>query len=487
MKLLLLFIFISIVSFAQTGNIRGKITDGDQPVPSVNVIIVDLNTGSVSNEDGSYELKNIPAGNHTIRFSSVGYETINEDIIIYAGKTVELNVVMNEVAIEVGTVEVTGVRRQEQSDTRSSVINLNPRSAKILPGAGEDVLRSLQALPGVLAPNDFSSQLIVRGSGPDQNLIIMDDVEIFNPYRLYGLISMFNPEAVSDINLVTGGFQARYGDRLSAVLDVTNREGTTQNYLKGNINASIIEANLVLEGKNPFNLNGSWLFNSRRTYYDLIVEPFVKNAGLIDDDVTFPNFYDLQGKIVLGPFNGSRFLLNGIFSRDGVDVVSSSERTNPDSIDVYNETRNDVLSAAWDYLPSKKFFNKLIVSWYKNSGATDFDSRILDPSLNRDEFEDIIPDTLAPYLLGLSFKNTFLFRKYSIDDKMTYQWGDNLLEAGLGADLMETTISFDFDLDPQLEAIIAANPMSRTVLDNLQDIKKYNRYRGYVQNNFKLS
>ncbi len=81
----------------------------------------------------------------------------------------------------------------------------------------------------MLAPNDFSSQLIVRGSGPDQNLIIIDDIEVFNPYRLYGVVSMFNPDAVADVNLVTGGFPAKYGDRLSAVLDVTNREG---NYIK---------------------------------------------------------------------------------------------------------------------------------------------------------------------------------------------------------------------------------------------------------------
>ncbi len=101
-------------------------------------------------------------------------------------------------------------------------------------------------------------------------------------------------------------------------------------------------------------LPGSWLFSSRRTYYDLIVEPFVKNAGLVDDDVTFPNFYDLQGKLVFGPFNGHKIIFNGIFSRDGVDVLSSKERTTPDSIDVSNETRNDVVSAAWHYAPSTK-------------------------------------------------------------------------------------------------------------------------------------
>jgi hypothetical protein len=115
--------------------------------------------------------------------------------------------------------------------------------------------------------------LIIRGSGPDQNLIIFDDVEVFNPYRLYGAISMFNPETVEDINLITGGFPARYGDRLSAVLEVTNRDGIRNKFFSGNVNVNLTNANVVIEGKNPFGINGSWIFNSRRTYYDLLLEP----------------------------------------------------------------------------------------------------------------------------------------------------------------------------------------------------------------------
>ncbi len=108
-------------------------------------------------------------------------------------RLLNLNVELEIKAIELQSVEVTDINRQDQSDTRTSVIDLNPRDAKVLPGAAEDVFRTLQSLPGVLAPNDFSSQLIVRGSGPDQNLIILDDVEVFNPYRLYGVVEHVQP------------------------------------------------------------------------------------------------------------------------------------------------------------------------------------------------------------------------------------------------------------------------------------------------------
>src|SRR3989304_4609826 len=398
---------------AQTGSVRGKVMEDSSPIPSVNILIVGENIGTVTNTDGIYSINSIPVGEYELRFSIVGYETQFYNVTILANKTTELDVKLNSKMIELGEVQVTGLKQQELSDTRTSLIDLNPRSAKILPGASADVLRTLQSLPGVLSPNDFSSQLIVRGSGPDQNLIIMDNVEIFNPYRLYGVISMFNPDAVSDVNLISGGFPAKYGDRLSAGLDVTNREGDSKKYFSGNINASIIDANIVFEGKNPFNLNGSWLVNSRRTYYDL-------------------------------------------------------------------------LGLSWHYAPNRNLFNKFIFSWYRNSGSTNFDSQILDPSLNRDDFKEIIPDTLSPYLLNFKFDADFSFRKYSVDDKFTYLWSENVFEAGAGVDFMQTLVNFKFKLDPELEAIFSSNPQFRAVLKDLKNTRSYNRYRIFAQNNFKI-
>lgn len=480
-------ILISQFIFSQSGSISGKITDGSNPVPSVNIIILNTGIGTVSDDKGKYLLKEIPLGKHTIKYSSVGYKTETRDIIISSADKIEINIVLHQTIIEVGEVKVTGMRRQEQRDTRTSLIDLNPRDAKILPGAGEDVLRTLQSLPGVLSPNDFSSQLIVRGSGPDQNLIIMDDVEIFNPYRLYGVISMFNPDAVEKVDLITGGFPARYGDRLSAVLDVTNKEGSDSKYLSGSLNASIIDANLVLEGKNPFNLKGSWMLDSRRTYYDLIIEPFVKNAGLVDQNVNFPNFYDFQTKIAIGPYNGNKILINGIYSQDGVDIVSAKQRKTADSIGVSNVTLNNVASIAWHFTPNTKFLNKVVASYYTNNGFADLNSEILDPSLNREDFKNVLTDTLAPYLLNFKFNTDFTFQKYSLDDYATYLWGNNIFEAGAGVDFLKTIIDFQFNIDPELQAFFSSNPQFRAVLNSLKDTRNDKRYHAFAQNNFSIN
>ncbi|GAB6281637.1 MAG: carboxypeptidase-like regulatory domain-containing protein [Ignavibacterium sp.] len=490
LKIFLKIFFILLISlnvYGQNGNLKGYIDDGNEPIPSVNILVQNFNIGTSTDEKGYFLLENLTPRKYKLKISSVGYKTKFVDVQIHSNKTTEIKITLDEEVIELEQVEIIGYKTQAQEDTRTSLIDLNPQNAKIQAGAIEDVLRTLQSMPGVLAPNDFSSQLIVRGSGPDENLIIIDDIEVFNPYRLYGTISMFNPDAVSNINLITGGFPAKYGDRLSAVLDVTNKEGRNNTNFGGKISASILDANVIFEGKNPFNIKGSWIINSRRTYYDLIIEPFVKNAGLVDENVTFPNFYDVQSKIVFGPFDGHKFLFNFIFSEDGVDLISAKDRKTPDSVAVYNTTKNNVLNFTWQYSPNENFLNKLIFSRYTNDGLADFQSKVLDPSLNRDEFDDAISDTLGSYLLGADMNTDFLFRKYSIDDKMTFVWERNVLEGGVGVDFLETTLNFNFILDPQLEAIFNANPNSFAKLDNIEDVKRYNKYKFYIQNNFKIS
>jgi hypothetical protein len=471
---------------AQFGSLKGRVTENGSALPGVTIVLQKTDFGTQSASNGSYEIGSIPEGSYTIRFSAVGYETVLRDIEIKSGSQ-RLDIEMKPVVILTDEVQVLGERKQSQQDPRVSLIDLRPEKARIQPGAVQDVLRTLQSLPGVLAPNDFTSQLIIRGSGPDQNLIIMDDVEVFNPYRLYGVISMFNPEAVSEVNLITGGFPAKYGDRLSAVLDVTNREGPRNTGFQGNINASIVDANLVLEGKNPFNLPGSWIVNSRRTYYDLIIEPFVKKAGLVEENASFPNFYDFQAKLAIGPFGGHRFLLNGIISRDGVNLVSGRNRKTPDSLSVQDLSRNDLASFAWHYSPSKKLLSKFIISWYKNSGDSQLEAAFLDPSLNRDKFKDSASDSLSSYLLGLGVTSSFFFRKYSYDEKLTFFWGSSQLEAGVGLDQMRTTVNFSFNLSPELRAFISSNPNSRAIPTDIKDIKDYYRYRAYLQNNFRIS
>jgi hypothetical protein len=475
------FLIFGINAFA--GEIKGKITGEDgSPIPNVNIILLGTKYGTSSDLDGNFILKDIPPAKYKLQASAIGYETKVIEINLLQEKRVEIKIVLKQVAVEIQSVIVSASKIQSQEDTRTSLINIEPRSAKILPGAGEDVLRTLQALPGVSSINDFSSQLIIRGSGPDQNLIIFDDVEVFNPYRLYGAISMFNPETVEDINLITGGFPARYGDRLSAVLEVTNRDGIRNKFFSGNVNVNLTNANVVIEGKNPFGINGSWIFNSRRTYYDLLLEPFVKKAGLIKGDFSFPNFYDFQFKTSLFPSAGHKISFTAVHSRDGVSLITNGKRVSPDSIGINDQSYNSIYGISYQYA-SESFSNKLILSYYNNNGETNFDSKFLDPTLNREDFSGNISDTLRPFLLNFSFNSLFDFRKYSIEDRLLFYSGKSNFELGAGLDVMTTEIKFDLQLDPQLRAILNSFSNFRSILEKFKSNLNYWRFRTYVQSN----
>jgi len=475
------FLIFGINAFA--GEIKGKITGEDgSPIPNVNIILLGTKYGTSSDLDGNFILKDIPPAKYKLQASAIGYETKVIEINLLQEKRVEIKIVLKQVAVEIQSVIVSASKIQSQEDTRTSLINIEPRSAKILPGAGEDVLRTLQALPGVSSINDFSSQLIIRGSGPDQNLIIFDDVEVFNAYRLYGAISMFNPETVEDINLITGGFPARYGDRLSAVLEVTNRDGIRNKFFSGNVNMNLTNANVVIEGKNPFGINGSWIFNSRRTYYDLLLEPFVKKAGLIKGDFSFPNFYDFQFKTSLFPSAGHKISFTAVHSRDGVSLITNGKRVSPDSIGINDQSYNSIYGISYQYA-SESFSNKLILSYYNNNGETNFDSKFLDPTLNREDFSGNISDTLRPFLLNFSFNSLFDFRKYSIEDRLLFYSGKSNFELGAGLDVMTTEIKFDLQLDPQLRAILNSFSNFRSILEKFKSNLNYWRFRTYVQSN----
>lgn len=476
----------------QTTSIRGKTLDeSGSPLPGVNVVIIEMKIGTSSKADGTFIFEHIPEGKYTIQFSMIGHETLSKSILVSSASPKDfLLITMQPAAIQMQSIDIIRNRfRQRQEDTRTSVQQLDPRETKILPGAAEDVMRSLQALPGVLAPNDFSSQLIIRGSGPDQNLVVMDEVEVFNPYRLYGAVSMFNPETVSDINLLTGGFPAKYGDRLSAVLDITNRKGRRENPIYGNVNTSLTNANIVLEGQTPLGIKGSWLISSRRTYYDLIVGPIARNAGLVSGDVAFPNFGDIQAKLEFGPFNGHTFLINGIASRDGVDVISGENRDSPDSVAVLNSTINNIISAGWYYAPTEKTLNKIVFSRYDNHGSTEFDGKFLDPVLNHDDYSGSQNDSLKALarLFGISINSSFKVNKYSLKDEITIEDGKHLFEAGIGYDYITADLIFNLNMSPELRRIIEANPRGSAIVESAVQSQMYSKARVYFQDRINLA
>jgi len=494
-----IFLFTALNLFAQDSSktyVYGSvINQKEKKLQNASISITNKITGAIYSEKsdalGDYKII-CNKGKYKLTAALDGYILYEQDVIEITSPLIH-NITLTQKVFSTDEIEVLGSQKQNQNDLRTSLFNVPPLSIKILPGGLEDVMRSLKSLPGVTSPNDFTSQLVVRGSGPDQNLIIMDEVEIFNPYRLYGLVSMFNPETLADINLITGGFPAKYGDRLSAVLDVTNREGITDKYFGMISNVNIASANIIFQGKNPLKLPGSWIISGRRTYYDLILGPFAKKAGLITDDSSFPSFEDVQVKLAFGPFGKSKFVLNGIFSKDGVDIIPGSERTNPDSVNAVDVTTNNVVSLGWHFIPNKNFISKTTLAWYRNSGDNQFDGDIIDPLIDKENLTPGQRDSLKLIgaLLGFDFKSKYAFRKISLGNRSALMVGKNKYEFGGGVDIIRNDLTYKLDLSEEFKAFLNSLPGARALLQdfNLQGkdnfrLNAYGLARFEIENKF---
>jgi outer membrane receptor protein involved in Fe transport len=487
-SLILLALFINFMYASEGGIIRGKVVDSRtlKPIPNANVIIVGTRFGTATDRDGEFEIRNLPPGVYEIEVSVIGYEIGRKTIHIKSGDDVYIRFVLRESYVKMGEVEVLAdYRLRRIEDVRPSIVEVDPRSAKVAPGMAEDVMRTLQTLPGVFAPADFTAQLVVRGGSPDENLIIVDGIEVYNPYRLYGFVSMFNPDAVSKINFMTGGFPAKYGDRLSAVLDVVNREGTWDRYFRGNFNISLTNANIIFEGRSPFGVPGSWLISTRRTYYDLILGPIARKTGLLSGDITFPNFYDVQTKIVFQPIDKHKISLTAILSQDAMNIISGENRERPDSISVTDLSHNGTVGLSWTFSPDKNFVYKVLASWYRNSGDSKFEGEILDPTLDPENFiKGKFKDTTSVRLLGMGIKSNFAIEKYFIGFESLLNFGRHMIEFGFGNNFVNSELTFNLKLDPQLEAILKALGFSG--LKYFKYTEKYNRAYIYVQDKIKF-
>lgn len=488
MKLIKLFFWINIFIFtnlfAQTGSVSGYVyTEQNEPAIGATVFISNSNLGSSCSEVGFFKIENIPVGSYELLVRSIGYEqTEIPKITIKNNENITVRIYLKTSTVEMGQVEISAIKRQPIEDARVSVLSLTPREAKFLPGKAEDVLRSLTAFPGVLAVSDFSSQLAIRGSGPDQNLISIDGFEIINPYRLYGFISMFNPETVSEISLQTGGFPVKFGDRLSAVLDVKNREGISNQVVSGKINTSITNANLIFEGSLPF--DATWILSTRRTYYDLILGPIIKALKFVDGDVALPHFTDIQTKIAFPINQYNKIIFNGIGSNDAVKFMSGSNSPRPGSISIEDDSRNNLLGMTWQFTPTKNIISQTQYSWYQNQGVGAFDGTFIDPSQQTGNLEKFDTTGIRFFSFGVDYD--FKYIKSTVNHNTIINFERHSFEFGGGVDYLTTTQTQYIEYDSAFKDFMT-NVRRFALPTDFSSTLDYDRFNFYFQDRIQIS
>ncbi|MDZ7288895.1 MAG: TonB-dependent receptor [candidate division KSB1 bacterium] len=362
------------IAFPQaTARLEGFVFDRQsrQPLSGVNIFFAGTKHGDVTDSTGHFVVTGIPAGYYHLRATLIGYQPAEiKNMKISAAERRRVQLLMSPTLIAMSEVNVVAQRQKSRQDLVSTALHeLSPRRAKNLAGGGEDMFRALQTIPGVLSRSDFNARLYIRGGRPDQNLVLMDGVSVYDPYRLFGLISMFNPETVTEVKVLAGGFPANYGDRLSAVLDIENRPGNGANPFRASINTSLTNANVVFEGRLPGQKEGSWIFSSRRTYYDLILSN-------LTDYGSFPNFFDVQSKINLSTDPNGTLELMFINSRERTDLLATDEKaqeereSRPDSVAALDRQDQTIFSMRHRRVWSPKLSSTTQLSYYHNRNAS---------------------------------------------------------------------------------------------------------------------
>jgi len=337
-----LFLFVAQIFFSQEKvTINGTVYDNNsnETLIGVSLYFPELKTGTTTNEYGFYSIT-VPKGNYKIQVSYLGFKSIIENLNLTVNVTKNFKLEEETESLDEIIIE-SDIEKLNIKTPQMSVNKLTAATIKQIPVVlGEsDIIKSIILLPGVTSAGEGASGFNVRGGAADQNLILLDEAIVFNSSHVFGFFSVFNPDVIKDVKLYKGGIPARYGGRLSSVLDIYQKEGNSKEFkLTGGI--GLVSSRLLAEG--PIEKEkSSFLIGGRASYAHLFLP-------LFDNDNT-AYFYDLNSKVNYRFNEKNNLFLSTYF---GKDVFGISDN-------FVNKYGNNVLNLRWNHLFSDKLFSNL--------------------------------------------------------------------------------------------------------------------------------
>ena len=322
--LAIVLIIICLSSSAQTGDIRGFVyeQENSEPSPYVSVCLKGTQMVSQTNLDGFFSISKIPPGNYDIMITSVGFDTISQQVTVNKGDFINKKFFLKKSVILFREVEVSAEKEEKKTEVLISVTKISPKDIRQVPtiGGEPDLAQYLQILPGIVTSGDQGGQLYIRGGSPIQNKVLLDGMVIYNPFHSIGFFSVFDPDIIRGVDVYTGGFNADYGGRISSIMDVTTRDGNKKR-ISGKVSATTFTSKAIIEGplKKQDDAGGgssSFLLQGKTSYLDKTSKSlyaYVDSAGL-----PF-TFNDLYGKVSFNGSNGSKVNFFGFRFADKVD------------------------------------------------------------------------------------------------------------------------------------------------------------------------
>ena len=349
---LTIFLFVANTSFtqsiSQTYTLSGYVTDAKsgESIFGAKVFIPSIKKGALTNNYGFYSLT-VPSGKYVVEFRLSGVQTKKKEITL--NSDVRYDMELGESIQDIDEIKVLANADQNTNSTQLGSHELDIDEIKTLPAfMGEvDIIKTIQLLPGVSSAAEGGQGFYVRGGGPDQNLVLLDEAVVYNAAHLFGFFSVFNADAVKNVNLIKGGMPANFGGRMSSVLEVSMNEGNNKKFrVKGGIGA--ISSRITVEG--PLKKNkGSFVLSGRRTYIDLIMKAAISDTSPFAGSSYF--FYDMNLKMNYKLGDKDRLYLSGYYGKDEFNFGNIE-----DGFSVDMPWGNGIAALRWNHLFSSKLF-----------------------------------------------------------------------------------------------------------------------------------
>ena len=377
-----------------------------------NVFVEELNVGTTTNLYGFYSLT-IPTGNYTLTISYLGFEPFRKEIEL--NRNLSINLELKTSSIQKDEVVITGeVRDRNTTSTDMGSVEIPIEQVKNLPALGGevDILKVIQLLPGVQSGSEGNAGLYVRGGGPDQNLVLLDEAVVYNASHLLGFLSVFNADAIKTMELTKGGMPAKYGGRLASVLGHQYEGGVTTRSFKLKGGLGVVSSRLTIQGP-IVKEKASFIVSGRLAYAGLLASVFVSPESNFAGTKYY--FYDANGKVNYRINDKNRVFLSGYFGRD-VFNFNNSDGGFEAGIDWGNATG----SIRWNHLFNPKLFlnTTFVFSDYNfgfTAGQQEFDftlrSGIQDYNLKLDL--NWLPNVRHAVQFGRAVHLSHLHTKYS--------------------------------------------------------------------------
>ncbi|MEO1515124.1 MAG: TonB-dependent receptor [Bacteroidota bacterium] len=316
------------LALAQGGIVRGNVYDKDSGEPIIygTVQLQGTTMGASTDLNGFFTMPKVPAGKYTLVATYIGYDSVAVDIEVKENTIVYRRLNMSEGGIDLDVVQVSAEKAKARTEVQVSSVTLTPKQIRALPSTGgeADIAQYLPVIPGVIFTGDQGGQLYIRGGSPIQNKILLDGMTIYNPFHSIGFFSVFETEAIRSVDVLTGGFNAEYGGRISAVVDIKTREGNKKRF-GGIVSTNPFQSKVLFEGplvklKEEEGGAISFLVTGKRSYIDETSKLLYDYAA--PDSLGLPyNFTDIYGKMSFIAGNGSKLDVFGFNFTDNVNFV----------------------------------------------------------------------------------------------------------------------------------------------------------------------